>query len=149
MQIHRFRAALSTFALGAVLLVPARSAADNQESVPVIDIGKLAVVMQGGQLRVSIQAGCGGRWEVTRATVYVVQHGDQSAEASIPVECGPSAQRRYDVNVPAIKSGFQAGQAEATATLTLMNTDSGQTTTIEDTSNIVVRTPVVQQSPDR
>ncbi len=111
------------------------------ESTPVLDIGKAAVIMKDGSLRVPVEVTCGMHWEATDAYIYVEQNGYKSEHGTIPITCGSNRATRYDVIVPAIPGGFQVGQAQATAVAHLTNADTDQTTTLNDTSTLVVRMP--------
>lgn len=112
-----------------------------EETTPVLDIGKMAVITKDGQIRLPVEVACGSRWNVVESFVYVVQNAQQSANASIPVVCGPSDRpARYDVLIPAIPGGYQVGNAQASAYVLLMENGSSQTTSLNDTATIVIRT---------
>ncbi len=150
MLIHRVQsfAAASIFVLSLGGVPALAQQSSPEETTPVLDIGKMAVITKDGQLRLSVDVACGSRWSVVESYVYVVQNAQQSANASIPVVCGPSDHpAHYDVLIPAIPGGYQAGDAQASAYVLLMESGSSQTTALNDTSNIVIRTTASRAAP--
>ena len=140
MSSNRFRFSLGAIALG-LMLQSAAVQAQTETAIPVLDIGKGASLSAGGNaVTVPIEVQCSARWEVLEAFVYIVQNKAQSANAPIPVDCGMSSPRRYDVEVFAGPEAFEQGEATATAYVLLQDPQGGGTTALNDTATIMIRT---------
>ncbi len=151
-SLAAFTAALALAAAAAVAAAfafsePALAVPRTEMTLPEVNVGKLAFLVENEQVRVTIDVSCSGRWQVAEATVRVAQGGEESDDAVIPAECGPIRGRPYDVIVPAIASGFQAGPAEATATVVLEDPDTGEKTTLQDVAPIDIRTKRGRRAP--
>jgi hypothetical protein len=144
-RLHRLLALAAAFG---IFVAASPVLADLEETIPVLRIGKAAALSTDGTLAVPVHVQCGHRWEVVEAFVYVVQSGDQSANAVIPVECGANRERNYNVTVPAIKTGYDAGEATATAYVLLMDPDDGSTTPLNETATILIRSKTRGVAPE-
>lgn len=108
MRLFRFLALVA--ALVAVVSTPLPALA--QESVT-FKIGKNSVLLDGGQaVRVTVTASCSAGGAVLESFVYVVQDGNQSQFAGIPLQCD-GARHRFTVRVNALDFLFHEGPAQA------------------------------------
>src|SRR5688572_17852894 len=89
---------------------------------------KASMALLAYAVTVPIEVQCSARWEVLEAFVYIVQNKAQAENAPIPVDCGMSSPRRYNVEVSAGPEAFEQGEATATAYVLLQDPQGGGTT---------------------
>jgi hypothetical protein len=114
-------------------------AASALESV-IVELGKRAELIADGQaVEVEVEVTCALGWEVLEAFGYVVQDGNQSQFAGIPVKC-KNKLREYVIRVSAFpESPFHQGEAIASAFVLLIDPATGTTESDGDTRTIEIR----------
>ena len=88
------------------------------------EIAKKGDIIQGGAaVLVDVTVACSAGSEVLEAFVYVVQDGNTSQFAGLPVVCDGTAQT-VTVRVPTLEMPFQTGKARASGYVLLTTGDS-------------------------
>ena len=128
---HKLVPMLVVFALWVPTLAPVELSAEIARNVRLVEGGQAAELM----VRVRCQPGL----STLEAFVYVVQDGQQSALAGLPVTC-TGRWARLQVRVAASpEAPFHAGAAQASAFLLLQDPATGQTYSASPTQAVRLR----------
>lgn len=104
-----------------------------------VEVGRVAVLLNGGSaLEVDVTVTCPKTRIPLEAFVYVVQNGNESQFAGIPVVCRGFA-RRYIVNVPAGERPFTRARAVASAFMLATIGDTSATESGDDNRPLLIR----------
>ena len=123
------------------LLVVTPTTPTHAKADVTVKLAKKATLIEGGRaVLVEVKVACdpaAGR--PIEAFLYVVQDGNQSQFAGIPVRCDRKP-HKYDVRVRAFEeSPFHRGPARSSAYILLLNEATGTTVSGQDSQNIMIR----------
>jgi hypothetical protein len=114
-------------------------AAGNAPEFVGVQVGRLAWLAPNGQVVVPVSVACSAGLQVLEAFMYINQEGSQSQFAGVPVICDNQPHLHLVRVSPFPDNPFQRGPASATAFLLLLNPDTGDTESDEDSTALQIR----------